>query len=109
MKNYCLQILQQENPEIVVDSDMDVEEPDEIVQLFEEEGTESDRKLLLKNKIKKLPVEQRIAIIRFFTEEMSYLDIADSTGYNLNQVKNHIRNGMHNLRNYMGNNDQNSQ
>jgi RNA polymerase sigma-70 factor (ECF subfamily) len=44
-------------------------------------------------------VQQRIALIRFFDEEMAYEDIVSSTGYNLNQVKSQIQEGMRSLKN----------
>ena len=51
----------------------------------------------LKRCMKKLPVEQRIAIIRFFMEDMSYQDIVSSMGYELGHIKNLIRKGIQNL------------
>jgi len=98
MKNHCLQILQKENQEIVVDFNTEIMESDEILHLFDEENKDEVKKELLKRCIKKLPVEQRIAVIRFFMEEMSYMDIVDSTEYNLKQVKSYIQNGKRNLK-----------
>jgi RNA polymerase sigma-70 factor (ECF subfamily) len=100
MKNYCLQIAQAENPGIREDACVDEKEFYEILHLFNEEE-ETERKKTLKQCLKKLPVEQRIAVIRFFMEEMSYQDIADSTRYNLKQVKGYIQNGKLNLKNCM--------
>ena len=51
----------------------------------------------LKRYMKKLPVEQRIAIIRFFMEDMSYQDIVSSMGYELGHVKSLIHKGIQNL------------
>jgi RNA polymerase sigma-70 factor (ECF subfamily) len=98
MKNYCLQILRKENQEIIVDFNTEIMESDEILHLFNEEDGNNARKEILKRCVKKLPVEQRIAIIRFFMEEMSYADIVDSTAYNLKQVKSFIQNGKRNLK-----------
>lgn len=103
MKNLCRQLLRNENPEIVIDPDPDREDPDEIAELFATDDPENSRTRLLMKHLKKLPVEQRIAILRFYTEEMSYKDIADSTGYNLQQVKNYIQNGKQHLKNCMEN------
>jgi RNA polymerase sigma-70 factor (ECF subfamily) len=103
MKNLCLQLLRNENPEIVIDPDPDREDPDEIAELFAADDPGNSRNRLLKQYLKKLPIEQRIAILRFYTEEMSYRDIADSTGYNLQQVKNYIQNGKQHLKNCMEN------
>jgi RNA polymerase sigma-70 factor (ECF subfamily) len=101
MKNLCRQLLQQEEPKIIVNPDGNGKEPDEIAELFSADDPENHRNRLLRQYLKKLPVEQRIAILRFYTEEMSYRDIADSTGYNLHQVKNYIRSGKQNLKNCM--------
>jgi RNA polymerase sigma-70 factor (ECF subfamily) len=98
MKNHCLQILRKENQEIIVDFNTEIMESDEILHLFDEDNNDNVRKDLLKRCIKKLPVEQRIAIIRFFMEEMSYADIVDGTEYNLKQVKSYIQNGKRNLK-----------
>jgi len=98
MKNHCLQILRKENQEIRIDFNTEIMESDEILHLFDEENEDKVRKELLKRCIKKLPVEQRIAIIRFFMEEMSYADIVDGTEYNLKQVKSYIQNGKRNLK-----------
>ena len=98
MKNHCLQLLQKENREIIVDFNTEIMESDEILHLFDEENEDQVKKELLKRCIKKLPVEQRIAIIRFFMEEMSYADISNSTEYSLKQVKSYIQNGKRNLK-----------
>ncbi|MDR0507225.1 MAG: sigma-70 family RNA polymerase sigma factor [Dysgonamonadaceae bacterium] len=103
MKNYCLELLQKENQKIDANFNTNVIADREIIYLFSENEneteTEAARKKELKLNLKKLPIEQRIATIRFLMEEMSYLDIADSTGYSLNQVKNYIKNGIQNLKN----------
>jgi RNA polymerase sigma-70 factor (ECF subfamily) len=49
--------------------------------------------------MEKLPEVQRISITHFFMDEMSYADIAGSTGYALNSVKSYIQNGKRNLKN----------
>ena len=98
MKNHCLQLLRKEKQEIPVDSDAGIMESDEILHLFDEENDDKEKKEQLKRCIKKLPVEQRIAIIRFFMEEMSYADIVNSTEYSLKQVKSFIQNGKQNLK-----------
>jgi RNA polymerase sigma-70 factor (ECF subfamily) len=98
MKNHCLQILRNENREIIADFNTEIVETDEILHLFDESINDREKKELVKRCIKQLPVEQRIAIIRFFMEEMSYTDIADTTEYNLKQVKSYIQNGKRNLK-----------
>jgi RNA polymerase sigma-70 factor (ECF subfamily) len=98
-KNHCLQILRKETNEIFIDFNSEIMESDEILNLLnEEEDTGEERKAILRQCLKKLPVGQRNAIYRFFMEEMSYQDIIESEGYTLNQVKSYIQNGKRNLR-----------
>jgi RNA polymerase sigma-70 factor (ECF subfamily) len=97
-KNHCLQILRKETNEIFVDFNSEIMESDEILNLFNEEEADEERKAVLRQCIKKLPVEQRNAILRFFMEEMSYQDIVDNEGYTLNQVKSYVQNGKRNLK-----------
>lgn len=106
MKNRCLQLSKGKLTEAEDSEKIEERESDKIFRLFDENEPETEQKKALKQCLKKLPVEQRIAIIRFYTEEMSFLDIADSTGYNLKQVKNHIRCGKHNLKICMAKNEQ---
>jgi RNA polymerase sigma-70 factor (ECF subfamily) len=99
IKDYCLQFsggkpAETENSRESVEE----KESDKIFRLLDENEPETEQKKALKQCLKKLPVEQRIAIIRFYTEEMSFLDIADSTGYNLKQVKSFIQGGKLNIK-----------
>jgi RNA polymerase sigma-70 factor (ECF subfamily) len=100
MKNYCIRLLQEEGREIIENTDRnDNTEYDEIWYLLNDyDENDEEQKETLRLYLKQLPVQQRIAIIRFFVEEMSYADIANSTRYNLAQVKNYIREGKHNLK-----------
>ncbi len=45
--------------------------------------------------------EQRNCVELFYIQNKSYQQIADSTGYSLNEVKSYIQNGKRNLRNYI--------
>jgi RNA polymerase sigma-70 factor (ECF subfamily) len=99
MKNYCVQLLQEEGCEMIENPDQSANaDDDEILYLLNDyDENDDEQKETLRFYLKQLPVQQRIAIIRFFIEEMSYADITSSTRYNLAQVKNHIREGKHNL------------
>ena len=99
MKNHCLQILRKEKIEILIDYEVNVMEKDEILHLFEE--SEDDQIAELNDCMDKLPEQQRISVVSFFMDDMSYADIAESSGYNLNQVKSYIQNGKRNLKNCM--------
>lgn len=105
MKNHCSQILQKKDSrEIITDFDTETtetEERDEFLDLFDKSDNNKEKQEQLKSSIKKLPVEQRITIIRFFIEEMSFADISDTTEYSLKQVQNYIQDGIRNLKNYI--------
>lgn len=60
----------------------------------------SDDALLqeMKNCLPRLKDKQRICVERFYLQNKSYQDIADETGYNLNEIKSHIQNGKRNLK-----------
>lgn len=98
VKNHCLQILRKESREIIVDFDTELMESDDILNLLEEEESDSERLERLKLCMDKLPEEQKRSIRLFFMEEMSYADIVDATGYALSRVKSYIQNGKRNLK-----------
>ena len=99
MKNQCSQIGKSKKSEnLINDFEIDFVESDEILNLLNEVDKNDERIPILKKCIKKLPVEQRVTILRFFYEDMSYLDIAESTHYGLEKVKNHIQKGKNNLK-----------
>ncbi|MDR2776217.1 MAG: sigma-70 family RNA polymerase sigma factor [Tannerella sp.] len=97
-KNHCLQTFRKETNEISIDFNSEIMESDEILNLLSEEETGEERKAILRKCITKLPAEQRNVILRFFAQEMSYKDIADSEKYTVNQVKSYIQNGKRNLK-----------
>jgi RNA polymerase sigma-70 factor (ECF subfamily) len=45
-----------------------------------------------------LKEEQKICVELFFLQDKSYQEVADLTGFSLNQVKSHIQNGKRNLK-----------
>jgi RNA polymerase sigma-70 factor (ECF subfamily) len=100
MKNYCIQLLQEEGREWIENpnQNMNIEDERILYLLNNYDENEGEQKEALRLCLKKLPVQQRIAIIRFFEEEMSYADIVNSTRYNLEQVKSYIREGKYNLK-----------
>jgi len=46
----------------------------------------------------KLPKAQKVSIQLFFIDEKCYKEIADETGYTMNEVKSYIQNGKRNLK-----------
>ncbi|WP_320935636.1 MULTISPECIES: sigma-70 family RNA polymerase sigma factor [Bacteroides] len=97
-KNHCLQILRKENKEIPLDYTINLVESDEFLHLLSEEDTSEEQLNALKHCLEKLPEFQRISIMHFFMEEMSYADIVEQTGFTLNNVKSYIQNGKRNLK-----------
>ncbi len=55
----------------------------------------------LEHGIESLNAEQQDCIKMFYIGEMSYKEIAASTGFSMNEVKSHIQNGKRNLKNYL--------
>lgn len=53
---------------------------------------------LLEKAIEELNEDQRKCIKLFYLKERSYNEIADETGYSLNEVKSFIQNGKRNLK-----------
>ncbi|MDR1683443.1 MAG: sigma-70 family RNA polymerase sigma factor [Candidatus Symbiothrix sp.] len=98
VKNHCLQILRKEKHQITMELKADFVESDEIVHLLDDETDDDERSAVLQQCIEKLPERQRTTIVRFFIDEQSYAEVADTTGYNLSQVKSYIQNGKRNLK-----------
>ena len=46
----------------------------------------------------KLPSTQKLSVNLFYLQEKCYKEVADSTGYTLNDVKSYIQNGKRNLK-----------
>lgn len=52
----------------------------------------------MKSCLPKLKERQRICVEQFYLHNKSYQDIANETGFNLNEIKSHIQNGKRNLK-----------
>jgi RNA polymerase sigma-70 factor (ECF subfamily) len=55
----------------------------------------------LEEAISCLDEDQRRCVELFYLKEQSYKDVADATGFTLNQVKSYIQNGKRTLKNYL--------
>ncbi len=97
-KNHCLQILRKENKEISIDFSINIMESDDISHLLHVEDDKEEQISALNHCMEKLPDPQRISVMHFFMDEMSYADIAEQTGYQLKSVKSFIQNGKRNLK-----------
>ena len=92
-KNYCLRELSKRKDIIPLTFDTIQEQNEE-----EEINIAEIHLPNLSHAIHKLNEDQRICIDMFYLREMSYKEITEQTGYNLNQVKSHIQNGKRNLK-----------
>ena len=97
-KNHCLmQIRGQKNKwtEPIDESREQAEADDErLVSLLEKEGMLQ----LLEECLSELNPEQQRCVTLFYLENLSYQEIAESSGFTLLQVKSHIQNGKRNLK-----------
>ncbi len=90
-KNYCLRQLAKKKNTIPITHENYVEETEEAPEI----------NIFLPNlsgAMLKLNEEQRLCVEMFYLREMSYKEITDKTGYDLNQVKSYIQNGKRNLK-----------
>jgi RNA polymerase sigma-70 factor (ECF subfamily) len=97
-RNHCLQLMRSRERALSVEYHSEIMESDEILHLLDETEEEDERMPALRDCMEKLPENQRVSILRFFAEEMSYADIAEATGYPLKSVKSYIQNGKRNLK-----------
>ncbi len=99
VRNHCLQLLRQEPKEISLDFTLSVMESEEFPHLYlwEEEQPDEEKLVALNHCLERLPDKQRVSIVHFYMEEMSYADIAEKTGYAVMRVKSYIQNGKRNL------------
>ena len=97
-KNHCLmQIRGQKSKwtEPIDESREQAEADDErLVSLLEKEGMLQ----LLEECLSELNPEQQRCVTLFYLENLSYQEIAESSGFTLLQVKSHIQNGKRNLK-----------
>lgn len=94
-RNFCLMQLR-------ADKKREQESLDEVMELAEDlhpeyESLQDDIQALERCKSKLAPA-QRTTINMFYMDEKCYKEIADDTGYTLNEVKSYIQNGKRNLK-----------
>jgi RNA polymerase sigma-70 factor (ECF subfamily) len=95
-KNHCLQILRQEEQILTVNFNDCVMEFDKIAYLLEE--NKPDQAQLTQDCLEKLPEQQRLSLLYFFRDGLSYAEIADKKCYKLKHVKSYIQEGKRNLK-----------
>ena len=101
-KNHCLMIIRTKQSKLKKEIDLQIH-----ADSFMETETNShpnraeDKEVqytLLEKAIEELNEDQRKCIKLFYLKERSYNEIADETGYTLNEVKSFIQNGKRNLK-----------
>jgi RNA polymerase sigma factor (sigma-70 family) len=104
-KNQCLVYLRSRKGRVDISLDTQINESffmenDQFVHpVYEHEHENRIGKL--EEAMKNLDQEHKICIELFFMQEKSYKEIADITGFSMNQVKSYIQNGKRNLKNRM--------
>lgn len=102
-KNYCLMHIRKRQldiKELTPESTSNV-----LYKLYQEEvGNKNDNEITenqiskLLSSIERLSTQQSICLNLMYLEDKSYKEIADITGFGMNEVKSHIQNGKRNLR-----------
>lgn len=94
-RNYCLMQLRS-------DKKMDVINLDDVMEstpfLHPDERYNEDYLKILERCMEKLPFKQKQSIKMFYLQEKCYKDIAEETGFSMNDVKSYIQNGKRNLK-----------
>ena len=94
-RNYCLMQLRSNKKMVAVDYDDIVE--NDLVLHHDNKYSEEYLKVL-ERCMEKLPVKQKESVNLFYLQEKCYKEVADATGYTLNDVKSYIQNGKRNLK-----------
>jgi len=72
------------------------------MHLISDNNIDDDHKL--ETAISQLNEAQRRCIELFYLEERSYREVAEATGFSMNEVKSHLQNGRRNLKIILENN-----
>lgn len=107
-KNQCLMLLRKqkgkETVEININSSEDDDEKsveNDLVGHLDDVDLKEVKLQQLEEGITKLNSEQKICVELFYLQNKSYVEVAEITGYELNQVKSYIQNGKRNLKIYL--------
>lgn len=105
VKNYCLMKIRSSKSSgrkvELYEKDMPVFMEIENDQHLVEADLTDEKIKLMETGLENLNVEQKICVKMFYLDDLSYTDIAEKTGYSLNQVKSYIQNGKRNLKIYI--------
>ncbi len=107
-KNQCLMQLRKqkgkETVEIKINSSEDDDEKsveNDLIGHLDDVDLKEVKLQQLEEGITKLNSEQKICVELFYLQNKSYVEVAEITGYELNQVKSYIQNGKRNLKIYL--------
>jgi RNA polymerase sigma factor (sigma-70 family) len=98
-KNHCLMALRKRQS--MLNKELELKDEGVLLMDFSDASHLKEREeqiLMLEQAIEDLGDEQKKCIRLFYLENLSYADIAGSTGYSANEVKSHIQNGKRNLK-----------
>ena len=106
-RNHCLKILRKKN-NVVLSEKVTKLNGSAFIELRQEFGVgiKEDKHQIIRQMmrgLKWLNKDQRECLEHFYLDEMSYKQVADYTGYSMNEVKSHIQNGKRNLKKYLAN------
>lgn len=106
-RNHCLKILRKKNP-VILSEKVTKLNGSAFLGLRQEFGVgiKEDKHQIIRQMMQGLQWlnnEQRECLEHFYLDDMSYKQVADYTGYSVNQVKSHIQNGKRNLKIYLSN------
>lgn len=106
-KNHCLMLLRNDHMYVINQADLK-KDLSEIMEndssLHQDNSMEKELQIRqLEEGITTLNKEQRTCVELFYLSDKSYQEVAEITGFDLNQVKSYIQNGKRNLKNYLQN------
>lgn len=96
-RNHCLMQIRASGKQEIVPLEDNFMEKDAFVHLDIDE-TREHKLTVMEECMEKLPKEQKGTVRLFYLEQKCYKEVADITGYEMNQVKSYIQNGKRNLK-----------
>jgi len=107
-RNHCLIILRKENKHPVISQHLPENEEGavDLADILHPNDDIDNESLLqvMEQGLQHLKKEQKLCVELFYLKDKSYVEVAEITGYELNQVKSYIQNGKRNLKIWMDNN-----
>lgn len=109
-KNYCLMYFRSSKKNQFVRTDI-IKDSDFVMEIgFDlHHNAEIDKEATLtklESAVKELKEGQRVCIELFYLQQKCYQEVADLTGYSMNEVKSYIQNGKRNLKIMLENSDE---